>query len=296
MATSIPFPLPWRDRRGRLVPIKLAALILLCIPALMLAIDTARGVLGPRPWNEAIHVTGLWAERLLLITLALTPLRVVWDWPRLMFVRRICGIATLCYVILHLVLYTIDLKFKWAQIAWEIFTRFYLIIGLLAVLGLLALGVTSTDAATRRLGARWKRLHRLAYPIAALATVHYLLQTKADIGGPALAFGVMAWLLLWRLLPDRHARGVLPLLALGAFAALFTAAAEAAWYGFGTGLDWRRVLVANLDQFSYLRPSGEAALMAAAVIVILLARRHLSGWINRVLSRNPSPPSRAPSR
>lgn len=287
---------PWQDRRGRLVPIKLAALILLAIPALLLAVDASRGSLGPRPWNEAIHVTGLWAERLLLVTLALTPLRMVWDWPRLVFIRRICGISTLCYVVLHLVLYTIDLKLKWAQIAWEIFTRFYLIIGLLAVLGLLALGVTSTDAATRRLGARWKRLHRLAYPVAALATVHYLLQTKADIGGPALAFGVLAWLLIWRLLPDRRARGVLVLLALGVFAALLTAAAEAAWYGLATGLDWRRVLAANLDQWGYLRPSGEAALMAAAVILVMLARRHLSGWFSRVLSRHPSPPSRAPSR
>lgn len=287
---------PWRDRRGRLVPIKLSALVLLCMPALLLAIDATRGALGPRPWNDAIHFTGLWAERLVLVTLALTPLRVVWGWPRLVFIRRICGIGALSYVVLHLILYTIDLKFKWAQILWEVFTRFYLIIGLLAVLGLLALGVTSTDGFMRRMGPGWKRLHRLAYPVAALTTVHYLLQTKADIGGPALAFGVLAWLLVWRLLPEKQARRVLALLALGAFAALFTAAAEAAWYGFGTGLDWRRVLAANLDQWEYLRPSGEAALMAAAVILVMVARRHLWSWFNRVLSRHPSPPARAPSR
>lgn len=283
---------PWQDRRGRLVPIKAATLALLTIPALLLAIDASRGLLGPRPWNEAIHVSGLWAERLILVTLALTPLRVVWDWPRLVFIRRMLGIGALCYVALHLVLYVIDLKFKWAQILWEIFTRFYLIIGFVAVLGLLALGVTSTDAMTQRLGPRWKRLHRLAYPIAMLTTVHYLLQTKADIGGPALAFGVLAWLLVWRLRP---ARGVLMLLALGAFAALFTAAAEALWYAFGTGLDWRRVLAANLDQFDYLRPSGEALLMAAAVIVLALLRPFLSGLLSLMPWRRPSLPSRARS-
>lgn len=279
---------PWRDRRGRLVPIKAVALILLTIPALLLALDAAQGALGPRPWNQAIHVSGLWAERLVLVTLALTPLRVVLDWPRLVFIRRISGIGALAYVVLHLVLYTIDLKFNWAQILWETFTRFYLIIGLLAALGLLALGVTSTDGMTQRLGVRWKRLHRLAYPIAALTSVHYLLQTKADIGGPALAFGVLFWLLLWRLLADKPARNVLALLALGACAALLVAGAEAAWYGLATGLDWRRVLAANLDQFDYLRPSGEGFLIALAVVVLALLRRQGPALINRVPWRLPS--------
>lgn len=293
---------PWRDRRGRLIPIKAVTLLLLTIPALVLAIDALRGALGPRPWNDAIHFSGLWAERLVLVTLALTPLRVVLDWPRLVFIRRICGIAALCYVGLHLTLYTIDLKFNWAQILWEIFTRFYLIIGMASVLGLLALGATSTDAMTRRLGARWKQLHRLAYPIATLTTVHYLLQVKSGIDAPALAIGVLAWLLAWRLLPAKRAGGVPALLALGVFAGLFTAAAEAAWYGLATGIDWRRVLAANLDQLDYLRPSGAAVLMAMAVVLAALLRRHLPGWLRRLsrVSRAPAPPpslpSRAPSR
>lgn len=287
---------PWRDRRGRLVLIKAVTLALLAIPAALLAMDAWRGLLGPRPWNAAIHESGLWAERLILVTLALTPLRVVLDWPRLVFIRRMLGIGALSYVVLHLILYVIDLKFKWVQIFWETFTRFYLIIGFVAVLGLLALGVTSTDAITQRLGPRWKRLHRLAYPIAVLTTVHYLLQTKVDIGGPALAFGVLAWLLVWRLLPEKWARGVVILTALGLFAGLFTAVAEALWYAFGTGLDWRRVLAANLDQLNYLRPSGEAVLMATAVIVLALLRP----WLPRLLSLmpwpRPSPPARARSR
>lgn len=287
--------LPWRDRRGRLVPIKAITLGLVLLPALLLAIDASRGLLGPRPWNAAIHDSGLWAERLLLVTLALTPLRVVWDWPRLVFIRRMLGIGALGYVMLHLILYTIDLKFNWAQIFWETFTRFYLIIGFLAALGLLALGVTSTDGMTQRMGPRWKQLHRLAYPIALLTTVHYLLQTKADIGGPALAFGVLAWLLVWRLLPAGQARGVLTLTALGVFAGLFTATAEATWYAFGTGLDWRRVLAANLDQFDYLRPSGEALLMAAAVLVVMVLRPFLPGLLRLMPSRRPSLPSRARS-
>jgi methionine sulfoxide reductase heme-binding subunit len=302
MAPAIRIHRPWQDRRGRLVPIKAMALALLTIPAILLVIDAVSGELGPRPWNAAIHFTGLWAERLLLVTLALTPLRVVLDWPRLVFIRRICGIATLCYVALHLVLYTIDLKFKWGQILWETFTRFYLLLGVAAVAGLIAMGVTSTDAMTRRLGPRWKKLHRLAYPVAVLTTVHYLLQTKADIGAPALAFGVLAWLFVWRLLPEKRARGVLALTALGVFAGLFTAAAEAAWYGLATGIDWRRVAAANLDQWEYLRPSGEAVLMAAALLALALLRRYLPrNWprlpfLNRAASPRPSPPARAPSR
>jgi sulfoxide reductase heme-binding subunit YedZ len=292
---SIAIHRPWRDRRGRLIPIKALALVLLSIPALLLATDAWRGALGPRPWNEAIHFSGLWAERLLLLTLALTPLRAVWEWPRLAFIRRILGVGTLCYVLLHLVLYTADLKFNWAQIAWEVFTRFYLIIGLVAVLGLLALGLTSTDAALRRLGPGWKRLHRLAYPIAILTTWHYLLQVKSGIDAPALAAGVLGWLLAFRVLGDGRARSVPGLLGLAVFAALFTATMEAAWYGLATGVDWRRVLGANLDQFDYLRPSGEAALMALAVLAVALVRNRLGPLISRVRVPRPSLPSRARS-
>jgi len=300
---SIAVHRPWRDRRGRLVPIKALALVLLTVPALILAADAWRGALGPRPWNEAIHFSGLWAERLLLVTLAMTPVRVMWDWPRLVFVRRILGIGTLSYVLLHLTLYTADLKFNWAQIFWEAFTRFYLIIGLIAVLGLLAMAATSTDAAVRRLGPGWKRLHRLAYPVALLTTVHYLLQVKSGIDAPALAVGVLGWLLAWRVLGERRARGVPTLLGLAVFVALFTAAAEAAWYGLATGIDWRRVLGANLDQFEYLRPSGEAALLALAVLAITVLRPILRpvlgpvlAWtISRVRGPRPSLPSRARS-
>ncbi|MSP05535.1 MAG: sulfoxide reductase heme-binding subunit YedZ [Acetobacteraceae bacterium] len=287
---------PWRDRRGHLVPIKALALALLTIPAFLLALDAAQGALGPRPWNQAIHVTGLWAERLILVTLALTPLRVVLDWPRLVFIRRISGIGALAYVALHLVLYIIDLKFNWAQILWETFTRLYLIIGVLAALGLLALGISSTDSMTQRLGLHWKRLHRLSYPIAVLTGVHYLLQTKANIGGPALAFGVLFWLLLWHLLTEKHARHALALLALGACAALFVAAAEAAWYGLATGLNWRRVLAANLDQFEYIRPSGEGFLIALAVVALALLRRYGPAALNRVPWRLSSRPWRVLSR
>ncbi len=309
-----PIHLPWRDRRGKLVPIKALALLLLATPLLILSLDAWRGELGPRSWNQAIHVTGLWAERFLLVTLALTPLRFVLDWPRLAFIRRICGTTTLLYVVMHLVLYTIDLKFNWAQIAWEVFTSFYLIIGLLAVLGLLALGVTSTDGAIRRMGPRWKRLYRLAYGIAVLATVHYLLQTKADIGGPALAFGVLAWLLAWRALPENATRSGWVLLALGFATAVLTAAAEAAWYAFATGLNWRRVLTANLDQLpaqwpdwgsdledwmslgDSLRPSGEAFLISLALVVLAVLRQGFPAWLRRVPWRLPSRPWRVPLR
>jgi len=290
------FPLPWRDKRGRFVPIKALALALLTLPAIFLALDAYNGLLGPRPWNQAIHVSGLWAERLLLVTLALTPLRVLLDWPRLAFIRRICGIGALSYVALHLTLYGFDMKFHWAQMAWEVFTRFYLIIGLIAVCGLLALGVTSTDAAMRRMGARWKRLHRLLYAIAAITTVHYLLQVKADISGPVLAFGVLAWLLLWRLLPARAARHPLALLGLGAIAALVTAGAEAAWYGLATGINWRLVLAANIDAWSMPRPAGEAVLMAAALVALVLLRRHLPPLLSRASWPRPPLPGRAPSR
>jgi len=192
-----------------------------------------------------------------------------------------------------------DLKFAWGQIFWEVLTRFYLVIGLLSALGLLTMGITSTDAAVRRLGPGWKRLHRLAYPVALLTTVHYLMQVKSGIDAPALAVGILGWLLAWRALGERRGRGLPALVGLTVFVALFTAAAEAAWYGLATGIDWRRVLGANLDQFAYLRPSGEAALMALAVLIIAALnptlRPALTWTISRVRGPRPSLPWRARS-
>lgn len=271
---------PWRDRAGNFSPLKAAVLFGICVPALMLWIAAARGTLGPvvlgplgaRPITEAIHQTGDWAIRFLMLSLAVTPLRRILNWPKLILVRRMLGLAALSYALAHLTLYAVDLKLDLLRVASEIALRFYLTIGFTALLALVALGATSTDAAIRRLGSRWQRLHRIVYAIGLLAAFHFFIQSKADVYEPTLIAGLFILLMLLRV---AHWRGLsigapLVLAAIAVVAALATAAVEFAWYGLATGVPPGRVLAANL-QFSYsIRPAwwvlatGLGAVAAAA--------------------------------
>jgi sulfoxide reductase heme-binding subunit YedZ len=126
-------------------------------------------------------------------------------------------------------------------------------------------------------GAAWRRLHWLVYPLAALALVHFTLQSKADVTEPMLMAGLFAWLMGYRVIaPAGGAPGVLALVGLGLAAAGFTAAVEFAWYGLATGIDPWRVLAANLDIAFGLRPAlwvGVAGLSAAALRVVAPALR-----------------------
>src|SRR2546423_2436434 len=192
---------PWQDYSGRLSPLKLAVFVALFLPGLWTAIAFGMGWLQPRPFTEAIHQVGLWMLRFLFIALAITPLRQIVQWPRLILVRRMIGVAAFAYGLAHISLYLADLKFDFAKAATEIALRIYLTIGFTALLGLAALAATSTDAMVRRLGARrWQRLHRLIYVIALLAVVHYCMQSKLDLWEPAIIAGIYAWLMGYRLL------------------------------------------------------------------------------------------------
>jgi methionine sulfoxide reductase heme-binding subunit len=247
-----------REKSGRWSPEKIIAFVGVCLPALWLAYRTGAGDLGARPVTELIHRTGDWAVRILLVTLAITPARRLFHLPKLIQARRTLGVAAAFYIIAHFTLYVIDQKFDLRTVASEIVLRFYLTIGFVGLIGLIALAVTSTDAMIRRLGHNWGRLHRLAYAIGVIAVVHFALQKKLDIYEPLLMTGFLFWLLAFRA-AQRYAREVtFPwLLALAAFATLFTALYEAVWYGVLTGVDARRILAINLDvsDFSMLRPA-----------------------------------------
>ncbi|HEX2150490.1 MAG TPA: ferric reductase-like transmembrane domain-containing protein, partial [Stellaceae bacterium] len=141
---------PWKDRNGRTAPLKLAVFIALFVPALWIAVAFAFGWLGPRPFDEAIHQLGLWTIRLIFLALAITPLRHILQWSRLLLVRRMIGVAAFAYAIGHLGLYAADQAFDLTKIATETALRIYLTIGFAAVLGLAALAATSTDGMIRR--------------------------------------------------------------------------------------------------------------------------------------------------
>lgn len=247
---------PWTDRAGRFSPLKGATFAGTLLPALLLAWWWAQGLLGPRPLTEAIHETGDWAIRFLAISLAVTPLRRIAQWPKLINVRRMLGLAALSYALMHLLLYVADQKWDLAKVASEIVLRLYLTIGFAALLGLVALGSTSTDAMIRRLGKNWNRLHRIVYAIAALAAVHFFMQTKADVFEATIVAGLMILLMIYRLahrfsLPLSSPAVLVGLAVAGAVA---TAAAELLWYGLATGIPVSRVLAANWHFAFQIRP------------------------------------------
>jgi sulfoxide reductase heme-binding subunit YedZ len=266
--------LPWNDRTGRFSPLKAIVLACLILPALSIVWGLATGALGPRPITEAIHQTGNWAIRFLVLSLAVTPLRRIADWPKLILVRRMIGLSALFYALAHFGLYVADQNLDLAKVASEIALRIYLTIGFVALLGLVILGATSTDAAIRRLGANWNRLHRIVYGIGILATLHFFMQTKADVYQATLISGLFALLMIYRLL---HRRGfslkspiVIASAAIGA--ALTTVALEYAWYALATGIPPSRVLAANLQFAFSIRPAWWVLVVGMAVAAVPLLR------------------------
>jgi len=270
-----PFTWPWQDRAGRLSALRAVVFALLLLPATWVAAEAALGLLGPEPWKAALKEIGLWTIRLLLVTLAVTPLGKILAEPRILALRRLLGLTTLAYAVLHLVLYAGHENFGLWKVASEIVLRVYLTIGFVALLGLAALGWTSTDGWIRALGPRWKRLHWLVFPVAALGVLHFYMQSKLVVWEAVLAAGFLAWLLAWRALPAGW-RGRLPvLLALAPLTALAAAGLEYAWFSLATNLPAERILLANLDVGYGLRPAVWAGVVALAVPGFVLPWRLL---------------------
>lgn len=264
--------MPWLDRQGRFSGLRAAAFALVLLPALILAAEAWTGQLGSKPWTRAVHDTGTWAVRLLLVTLAVSPLRRILDWGKLIGIRRMLGLSVLAYATAHLTLYCIDLAFDWGLIVSEIVKRFYLVVGITALTGLAALGMTSTDGMIRRMGAKnWQRLHNLVYPITLLALLHFALQSKIDVTQPVLTSGLFALLMAYRGLDRFKIALTMPVLVGAALATgLATALCESAWYAFATGASAWLVFHANADIVVYqdiasLRPGHWVALVGLGV-------------------------------
>ncbi len=176
---------------------------LLCLaPLAWLVWRLLSGAASANPIETVIHDTGDWALRLLLITLAITPLRRLTGRVRLLRFRRMLGLFSFFYASLHLSAYLwLDQRFRWQEIIEDILERPYITVGAAAVLLMTPLAVTSTRGWIRRLGPRWKALHRLVYLIAILGVVHFWWLVKADWREPALYAGILALLLVIRVGP-----------------------------------------------------------------------------------------------
>jgi len=139
--------------------------------------------LGANPPEYLIRSTGIWAVVLLWVTLCVTPLRRLIGQPALVRVRRMLGLFSFFYTTLHV------LGWAWWERGWsvtemwtDVLQRTFVWVGVLAVIPMLLLAMTSTRGWMRRLGSGWQRLHYSIYPIAALSVWHFWLvrSGKAD--------------------------------------------------------------------------------------------------------------------
>ncbi len=163
--------------------------------------------LGADPLKALEFQLGIWALQLLIATLLVTPLRNLFNLNLIKF-RRAIGLLAFFYVCLHLMTYLwLDQQWGWTAILKDITKRPYIIIGMLAFLGLVPLAITSNNASIRRLGAAgWKKLHKLVYPVAILGAVHYLLLVKAWPLEPFVYLGIILILVGYRFLKLQRRR------------------------------------------------------------------------------------------
>lgn len=269
--------MPWLDRSGRFSLLKTVTFAALFLPGIVAAVNLADGAFGAEPSKLVIHALGLWAIRLVLIALAITPAMQIFKWPRLLIVRRMIGVAAFTYALLHFCAYIVQQHFDLSKVASEIYLRFYLAIGLVTLLILLSLAITSTDAMIRRMGSRrWTLLHRLIYAAGALAFIHYIIQVKLDVTEPTIFGGIFIWLMLYRvaLWTFGQKRAVQPLVLVGVaiVAAALTMAGEAATYSLFTPIDGSLVFNANFSLATGLRPGWYALIFGLIVAGAALAR------------------------
>ena len=187
---------------------KLAAFLMCTLPAANLVWRGWHQDLGANPIEFVTHATGDWALRLIMITLAVTPLRKALNLPLLVRFRRMLGLFAFFYGCLHFSTYLwLDKFFDIHEILGDIGKRPFITIGLTSLLLMVPLAVTSTEGWIRRLGPRrWQRLHRLIYFSALAAVVHYYWLVKSDIRLPVLYGVILTALLASRLFTSRTGR------------------------------------------------------------------------------------------
>jgi sulfoxide reductase heme-binding subunit YedZ len=170
-------------------------------PFVWLVIRTLTGRLGINPVEDLELTTGIWALRFLVITLAVTPVRRITRWNRVIQYRRMFGLFTFFYVSVHFAIYIgIDQFFAFGSILKDVAKRPFITMGFTAFVLMIPLALTSTKGWIRRLGRRWQALHRLIYISAVCAAIHYLWKVKVMIGSPVYYAMVIGLLLGFRIL------------------------------------------------------------------------------------------------
>ena len=189
------------SRENRIAAIKICLFAAALVPITALVVAGFTGRLGANPVEHITHTTGEWTLRLLLVTLAITPLRHLTGWVWLTRMRRMLGLFAFFYLMLHFATYAVlDASLDIAYVVEDVADRLYITVGFAAFVMLVPLAATSTNAMVRRLGPlRWRRLHRIVYAAAICGALHFLWLVKADLREPLIYAGILAILLAARL-------------------------------------------------------------------------------------------------
>lgn len=183
---------------------KVFVFLLALVPLAWLTYGLLTGGLGVNPAETLQLETGIWTFRFLLVTLAITPIRRLTGWHRLIQFRRMLGLFAFFYATTHLLTYVVlDHYFDWRAIGDDIAKRPFITAGMAAFVLMIPLAVTSTKGWIRRLGRRWQTLHRLIYFSALAAALHFIWKVKVAVGEPVYYAAILAVLLgfrvVWRL-------------------------------------------------------------------------------------------------
>lgn len=186
-------------------PLTLIALVapfayLAVLWTLMLTVPEQAYIMGFNPVQWTHRYLGDTAIRILLVTLAISPIRDITGWAPITLIRRRVGLAAFFYAALHMLAYLgLDREWSLAKLWEDIVIRTYIMLGMAALVLMIPLAITSTNGMIRRLGRKtWDRLHWLIYPLAILAVAHNLLMVKIMEGDPTTHAIILAVLLLWR--------------------------------------------------------------------------------------------------
>ena len=182
-----------------------AAFFVICLlPFLALTNAVISNSLGPDPAEHLMHVTGEWVMRFMILVLAATPL-ARWGWPRLARYRRMLGLYAWFYATLHLLVF-VQVYIGWSDeiLLEELAKRPYVLVGFLAWLILVPLGISSADSIRRTMGRRWRQLHKLTYAVAVLGWLHILWLSRSDVGD-SVVYGLAVLMLLGYRLWRTHA-------------------------------------------------------------------------------------------
>lgn len=169
------------------------------VPAATLVYNAVTGDLTANPVEYLENETGDWAITLLITSLGVTPLRRLTGWNEIIRLRRLIGLLAFFYACVHVIIwFALVSFFDIPTMVTDITKRPFIMVGMATFLILLALAITSTKGAIRRMGRRWQQLHRLVYVAAIGAVVHFWWLVKADITEPRRWAVVLAALLGFR--------------------------------------------------------------------------------------------------